>query len=139
MLADHDAETPQLYQFALLNFRPSEPSMAIDLFEATWSRRDEHEEESGELSFARAAGVALAAHAELFDDWEGPTAADILAELDPEDLYDPEVVVYEQLTGGDPETDSEDLFARTEEYREEDETFAALEAQAFGTLLKGLE
>jgi len=135
VLADDDAETPELYQMALLNVRASEPSQAVKLLSAAWNRRDEHAEETGELGAARAAGVAFAVHAEISDDGDIPPADEILAELDPDDLHEPENVLYEQLTGGDPGTDGESLFSRGEEHREEGEKFAALEAEAFGILL----
>lgn len=140
VLADDDAETPRLYQFALLNVRASEPSQAIPLFEAVWNRRDEHDEETAELSLSRAAGIALAAHGELLDDFGVELSADeILEELDREDLHDPEDVVYETLTGGDPEVDAEDLIDRAAEYREEDKNLSALETEAFAELLILLE
>ena len=138
-LADDDTETTSLYQFALENVRAFEPSLATKLFEMAWNRRNDHEEETVELSAARAAGVALAAHAELFDDLDGPSADEILAELDPKNLHEPEVILYEQLTGGTPETNTEDLQPRAEEYREAGEELDALEAEAFRILLGELE
>jgi hypothetical protein len=48
-------------------------------------------------------------------------------------------VVYEQLSGGDPDIDSEDLLARAREHSEEGDEFPALETAAFAILLGQLE
>ena len=134
-----DVETLTLYNLALRNVRATEPSMAVELFEETWNRRTEYPEDSGEQTNALASGVALAAYAEIPEAFEIPPAAEILDELDPDTLHHPEIVVYEQLIGSDPDTDGKELFESAQQHREEDNELAALEAEVFGILLGQLQ
>ena len=145
-LAEGGEETARLYQSALVSVNASEPALATELFEAVWDRRDEHDEDTTELAYARAAGVALAAHAELFDDTDLPEYAPalpdadvILEALDPNDLHTPENVVYGHLVGDDPGVDAADLREYAEEQQQEGETLLAFECQAFATLLDSIE
>jgi tetratricopeptide (TPR) repeat protein len=135
-----DTETGRLYVLGLLNVTAMNPELAIRLFERAWERRDQHESESAERAHTLAAGVALVAHLEMFETHESAhTAGEVHDAIDPEELHQPETVLYEQLANGQTETTPDDLRERAESYDKEEDSFAALEARAFATLLDALQ
>jgi hypothetical protein len=133
-------DTVELYALGLRNVNAMNQQQAFDLFEAAWERRSDHDPESEGRAAALAAGVAFAAHLELFDVEDAPDTTDeVLADIDPEAIAHPERGLYEWLIGGDPEESPEELRADAETHSEEGNAFAALEAETFAVLLDELQ
>ena len=116
--------------------------MALALFSEVWERRDGTPADAEHYPVIMTAGVAVAAHLEVFDqdpDDEVQDAESILAEIDETVLSDPGVVVYETLVDGDSDASPEDLAAQAEKAQENDQPLAVMENNAFAALLDTIQ
>lgn len=106
--------TDELYTFALEDVVDPDPDAAIALFDRTWNRREEVPAGSATRARTHAAGVFLAALAELYDLQRGDEAVDpddlLAAATDGDvDLPEPVEPVATRLRGEDPGVTPDDV------------------------------
>lgn len=138
-------ETSELYTYALQNIMRAYPELAMELFEAVWEQRDNHKASSADHSKSLSAGVALAAGLRLTDDIGSLyttdreptyTADDILKQIDPAELFYPENVLYDWMTGSETEETPSALWSYAEDEERDNNIFAGLEARTFAVLFE---
>lgn len=82
----------------------------------------------------------MAAHVELVDGLESaPNAGDITDQPERDELFDPGVVVYDQLSGTSVDEAPDDLLAQAEVHENDGNTISASESRTFAVLLSNLQ
>lgn len=136
----------RLYGFAVQRFLEGEAETGADLLDATWDRKGDVREQTGQFRVLLAAGVGRVAYAELNDetdaDADGETDLDREAVLSfvadhRERLSDPATALFERLHEG--ETDADPAEFRLDLDPQDPNELRDVESEVFGRFLEELE